>query len=341
MSNIELKNKYVIGTHVMFYEIEMFTNTFVDGIINTLSIIKNKDNVILDLCFNISDYFEKIDTNKISSKDLFDKFLNGVNRLREENINVKESYKTRNDDVYNIADYRRDLNYNYCKKANFILWGETDSFFPKETFSVIESLDLYTKENNINRYILSFAERKMWDNSWKDTEHIDFENIKFIDDEKAYLNENYAKSLITIDKMNEINSKTKDYDIRYISYPKIDGSCLVISSELIKSGVNIPHALLCSGEDSSFGEIAKLICKDKFYQFICKNILKVHARRHPLKRLYIKNEDNPFGFCGDQKGEWWKILQNYSKTNLHNLIDSQERFYTFDDVFNKIKNYHE
>ena len=44
--------------------------------------------------------------------------------------------------------------------------------------------------------------------------------------------------------MNEINSKIEDFDFRYIHYPKIDGSCLVISSDLIKFGVNIHLCLI-------------------------------------------------------------------------------------------------
>jgi hypothetical protein len=251
--------------------------------------------------------------------------------------NVGVYIKGNSDDIYNIADYRRDLNYKYCKKVDFVLWGETDSFFPKEAFNLIETLSVAASKNGINRYIMSFAERKMWDSSWSATEHVDYEKLTLNESEMSPDNENFAKSLISIEKMNEINSKTIEYDIRTIDNPKIDGSCLVISSELIRSGANIPHALLCSGEDSSFGTMAKLICGDKFIQFVCKNILKVHARRHPQKRMYIKDEDNPRGFCGKEKGEWWSVLQTMSKANLNVLLNSQEKFYTFKDVFDKLK----
>ena len=49
---IKLNNKYVIGTHVMFFEIEMYKD-FIDGLINLLETVENKDNVIIDLCFNL------------------------------------------------------------------------------------------------------------------------------------------------------------------------------------------------------------------------------------------------------------------------------------------------
>ena len=54
---ITLKNKYVIGTHVMFFEIEMFKD-FVDGMINLLETVENKENVVVDLCFNLSQKLE-------------------------------------------------------------------------------------------------------------------------------------------------------------------------------------------------------------------------------------------------------------------------------------------
>jgi hypothetical protein len=335
---MKLQNKYAIGTHVMFYEIEMYPD-FINGLINLLEAVENKENVYLDFCFNTSEYFEKIDKNKISLDNLFIKFNSGIEKLKALGYNnIKTDIKNINDEIYNIADYRRDFNNNYCKKVDFLMWGETDSFFPKESFKVLESLKNYTDKNNFHRYILSWSERKMWDESWKVTEHVDYENIIFVDTPDQVDNENYAKSPLSIEKMNLINSKTVDIDIRVTNEPKIDGSCLVISSDLIKCGVNIPHSLLCSGDDSSLGVIAKQLLGDKFIQIVVKNILKVHARRHPKKRMYILNENNPRGFCGKEKGDWWKILQDYSKSNLNILLNNQNKFYTFDDVFDKIKN---
>lgn len=331
-----IKNKYAIGTHITFYEIEMFED-FINGLINLLDQVQNKENIFLDFCFNISEFFEKIDTNKIHLDILNQKFNIGIEKIKSLGyINIKCITKTNNDEIYNIADYRRDFNYNYCKKVDFLMWGETDSFFPRESFKVLESLKDYTNNNNIHKYILSWSERKMWDESWKVTEHVDFENIPFFDTPEQVDNENYAKSALSIEKMNLINSKTTELDVRIINYPKIDGSCLVISSDLVKSGVNIPHSLLLYGDDSSIGTIAKQIMGDKFIQFTVKNVLKVHARRHPKKRMYILNENNPRGFCGDKKGKWSNVLDHHSKFNLNNLINSQNKFFTFKDVLDTI-----
>lgn len=332
-----LKNKYIVGVHVMFYEIEMLPE-YIDACIGMAGDIDNKENITYHFTWNESEYFEKIDTSVISKEDLINKFLNQVKRLTDIGINTIVEIKDNNSPVYNIADYRRDLNYIYCTKFDFVLWGETDSLWPKESFEIIEQVNDYSLQNNINKYVLFFSERKMWDAGWKVIEHTDFTNTEFIDDEDWPIN-NLAssKSYMTLQQMYEINNKSKELDIRILKDPKFDGSCLVIKSDLIKSGVNIPQSLLCSGEDTSFADIAKLLLGEQFIQFVVKNILRVHNRRHPKKRLYILNENNPRGFCGkNDKGDWWQVLQMMSKQNLSTLR-YQSPIYTMNDVFKKIK----
>ena len=335
---LELKNTYGIGVLVMFYEIDMFEE-YIDGCIQASNEVNNKENLHFDFCFNISQYFEVVDTDKIFIEELNEKFEHQMDRLRENGIhNINVDIKDDSHPVYNIASYRRDLNYNYCDKVDFVLWGETDSLWPKETFQSIESVSHYASEQNINRYILTFAYRKMWDDSWKPLEHVDMTDLPFVGGEEWNLNAPESpKSYMTLETMNDINSKAEELDIRVINYPKFDGSCLVLSSDLIKSGVNIPHALLCSGEDTSIAVMAKTICGDSYVQFIVKNILRVHNRRHPRKRHYISNEDNPMGWCDERKGDWWDILMNRSKENLSKLMFSQDKFITFDDIFEEIK----
>ena len=142
----------------MFFEIEMFKD-FIDGMVNLVETVENKENVTVDLCFNLSEKLEKIDTEKIDKDELKSKFLSGVATLRSY---VKVNYRIYEDDeFYYHADYRRDLNYNYCKKVDYVMWGETDSFFPREAFHVIETLSEYTNKENIHKYLLSFSDRKM------------------------------------------------------------------------------------------------------------------------------------------------------------------------------------
>ena len=124
-----------------------------------------------------------------------------------------------------------------------------------------------------------------------------------------------------------------------ITTPKFDGSCLVISSNLIKSGVQIPHAITHCAEDTSLAEMAKLIMGNMYRQFCITNILRVHNRRHPKKRLYVKNENNPMGFNGEAKGEWWNVLSNSSKHNLSILLRNQKSFISIDDILQQISNH--
>ena len=334
---MKLKNKYIIGVHVMFYEIEMFPE-YVDACIGMMAGIENPENVTFHFTWNVSEYFERIDTELISREELDNKFYSQVSRLVTKTgaCNIIET-KDNTANVYNIADYRRDLNYNYCTENDFVLWGETDSLWPRETLPIIEQVDEYSLQQKINKYVLFFSERKMWDPSWAVVEHNDFTNVQFIDNNDWALNNPASsKSYMTLGQMYTINDKAEEIDIRILTEPKFDGSCLVIKSDLIKSGVNIPHALLCSGEDTSFADMAKLLLGNQFRQYVIKNILRVHNRRHPKKRLYILNESNPRGFCGLEKGNWWVILEKMSKENLATLR-YQHNVYTMNDVFNKIK----
>ena len=289
----KLNKKYVIGTHIMWFEIEMYKD-FIDGLVNLLETVENKENVTIDLCLNLSQHLETIDTNQITEDKIIDKFNNGVSRIRELGYVVK-TMQVEQDEFYFHTDYRRDLNYNYCKKVDYVMWGETDSFFPREAFEAIETLSKYTDEQNIHRYLLSFADRKMWDASWDALVHNDYINHTFVDDDKQHLNENQAKSPLSIEKMNSINSKAIEFTFHCINQPKISGACLVLSADLIKFGVNIPSCMLYN-DDHGLSIMAQKLCGNNYKQFVCKNLLHVHARRHPKKRLYVLGEDNPNSF---------------------------------------------
>jgi hypothetical protein len=334
---MKLKNKYIVGVHVMFYEIEMLTE-YIDACIGMLRDVENKENITFHFTWNTSEYFEQIDTAVISIQELNNRFYQQVDRI--ERIGCKLIVDIKNNDmpVYNVADYRRDLNYNYCTQFDFVLWGETDSLWPRETLEIIEQIETYAQSQNVNKYVLFFSERKMWDTSWKVIEHNDFTDITYIDDD-IWPIENMAssKSYMALEQMYEINDKADELDVSILNVPKFDGSCLVIKSDLIKSGVNIPHSLLISGDDTSFAESAKILMGDQFIQFVIKNILRVHNRRHPKKRCYILNENNSRGFCGNAKGRWWNIIDKMSKHNL-NTLHAQTNVYTMNDVFAEINN---
>ena len=39
--------------------------------------------------------------------------------------------------VYTIADYRRDFNDKYCTEVDVLMWGESDALYSKTDFSNI------------------------------------------------------------------------------------------------------------------------------------------------------------------------------------------------------------
>ena len=325
---VNLSKTYVIGTHVMWFEIEMYAD-FIDGMVNLLETVDNTENVTIDLCFNMLQHFEEVDYDKIKKHELVIKFKKGVAILESMGFIVNQEIKD-GDEFYFHADYRRDLNYNYCKKVDYVMWGETDSFFPREAFQVVETLSKYTDEQNIHRYLLSFSDRKMWDASWDALVHNDYVNLEFVDDDEGHLNPNQAKSPMSIEKMNEINSKAEEFDFSYIQYPKISGACLVLSSDLIKSGVNIPPCLLYN-DDEGLSIMSHKLLGDKYIQFVVKNVLHVHARRHPQKRMYVKGEDNPYSFIGDKNDNFQKFL-SMSKQNIKTLVTEQGKFKEYNDL---------
>jgi hypothetical protein len=324
-----LKYKYSIGTHVMFYEIEMFKD-FISGLINLMESVDNKENVYIDFAFNLSQFFETIDVSKITKAELTSVFETQIDRLNGFVDKSKLSVRIIDNDneFYTQTDYRREYNSKFCKWVDFVMWGETDSFFPKQTFACLDILGDYSREVGVNRFVACFADRKMWDDSWDATVHPKFLNHKFI--ESDYENKNQAKSTLSIEEMNAINSEIKELDLTHINYPKIDGSCLVLSSDFIRAGINIPPCFI-HNDDESLSLIAKKMLGEQYCQFIFKNVLKVHARRHPKKRMYILNEDNPNGFCNDKKGAWWKRFIQMSQHNVSILIGTQGKFFTFED----------
>tara|TARA_R110000822_G_scaffold128195_2_gene263884 strand:- start:3790 stop:4809 length:1020 start_codon:yes stop_codon:yes gene_type:complete len=334
---MKLKNKYVIGCLVMFYEIEM-VEEYIESLSRLMYGVENTENVIFHFCINTQEYLENIDTDKISEKAILEKFYELIKKLHDQKFEVVVDHMSNRDNFHNIAQYRRDLNYHFCEKVDFVIWGETDSMLPTETLDVIETVSEYAKSQDIHRYVLNFAYRKNWDASWDAVTHTMYEDVKYVDDPQWTLNnEASSKSYMSMKRMIEINSQCSEYDIRVLTEPKFDGSCAVISSDLIKSGVNIPHALTHCAEDTSFGEMAKIIMGDQYKQFCIKNILRVHNRRHPRKRMYILGEDNPHGLAGKAKGDWWDILEKTSKYNLSILRKSQQHFIPLEVIISEIQ----
>ena len=54
------------------------------------------------------------------------------------------------DEIYTIANYRRDFNDKYCTEVDVLMWGETDSLIPHSSFQILDMLH----DNNINQNII-------------------------------------------------------------------------------------------------------------------------------------------------------------------------------------------
>jgi hypothetical protein len=325
-----LKNKYAIGTHIMFYEIDMIDD-FVNSCIIALGNVDNKTNVVFDFCLNMSQYFESYDTPN-RKEYVIDKW-NEVIKPLEELTTVNTTFYT--DDVvpYTLSFYRRDFNTNYCQDTDYLIWGESDCLIPKETFDCLETLKEYTNSENVHRFITTFAMRKMWDPTWDALVHQDFISKPYYEmdtPEEIKLATTSPWSIrYTMDQeeMEEINGKVSEYDIKMLTYPKFDGSCLVISSDLVMAGVNIPPAVYINGDDTSFMNMCDKIIGKQYKQYVFKNIMKVHNRNHPRKRRYIKGEDESKITHYKRKDQtWYQKFNDISKGNLGVLFNSQNRF---------------
>ena len=322
---MKLNNKYIIGCHVMFYEIDM-VEEYLDSVHLALQDIENKENVKVEMMWNLSQYFEECE----SGEKLFE-IKQRINDL-ENKYGFYSLFYEQNDKPYTMADYRRELN-NQCNECDYVIWGESDCLMPRQMFGVLEQLKEYANQQGIHRYITTFGIRKMWDESWRVLEHPEFTNKPYYDMDteedkrKAESSPWSIRYTMSQEEMDEVNSKTEDLDVQIIEYPKFDGSGLIISSDLLRTGANIPPAVYMNGDDSSFLDSCRLHMGEQYKQFVIKNILKVHNRNHPNKRHYVKDEDQSKNthFKRATKN-WYKEFNNVSKGNLNKLYYSQEPF---------------
>jgi|TARA_B100000315_G_C14594505_1_gene597939 hypothetical protein len=325
---MKLKNKYVIGTHVMFYEIDMIEE-FIESCANALDGIDNPENVTFDFCLNLSQYFEKFDTDT-RRVEIISKWHEIINTLDEIGVEVDTDYYENDDKPYCIGDYRRDLNSKYCMDNDFVIWGESDCLLPRELFVCLEEVSRYAESQNINKYITTFGVRKMWDDSWAMLQHPKFDDATYHEMHHDTWQDDPSSIWYTMSKeeMYEINDESEDIELITLNSPRFDGSGLVISTDLIKNGCNVPHGVWSCGEDTAFQNIVKRIMGSAYTQFVVRNILKVHNRNHPKKREYVKGEENMKTNKEKRKSnERWMKNHETCQYNLDNVLgQNQNKF---------------
>ena len=70
-------------------------------------------------------------------------------------------------------------------------------------------------------------------------------------------------------------------------------------------------------------------------QYVIKNILLVHNRNHPKKRMYV---DGELGGTMNEKrrsNDWYVKANKMSEQNCYNITNPNYRSYTWGDVFDE------
>ena len=315
----KLNNKFAIGCLVQWYEIEI-VEEYIESLRKSLDSIENKENIIVDFKLVINQDLEKIDESQMTMDEIITRFEKMIKGFE---LDVTEKLVT-------IADYRRWFNDYYCEKVDVLMWGETDSILPKQTFEVLDNLHTQAKETT-PKYVSFFGICKMWDESWKILEHPDFTDKPFI--ENDYDNWWSLKYTMSADEMYKINEKVEELDVRTLNQFKFNGCGLVISSDVIKAGVNIPRSVFFVHEDTAFQHMMIRLFGNSIPQYVIKNVLLVHNRNHPKKRMYIEGERKDGTMNEKRRSNDWYIKANkMCEHNAYNLFN-QEKTYTWKDVF--------
>ena len=312
-----MKTKFAIGCLVQWYECDII-GEYVDSLKDA---IKEYDGeVIVDFSIITNEHLEKA----ISDEQRQNCLKKIIKICNIGNIRYQSNLCT-------IADYRRKFNDKYCNEVDVLMWGESDALIPQQTFTVLDSLHQQVK-NQTPKYLGFFGGCKMWDKSGKNLEHPDFTDKPFIEgDTKNWWSLRYTMSK---KEMDIINNKTDELDVKVLPQHKFNGCGLVISSEVIKAGVNIPKSVFFVHEDTAFMHMTNKVLGN-IPQYVIKNILLVHNRKHPQKRKYILGEDPELGMQTrrEQCNDWYLTAHQMSESNCYNLFNPNYKSFTWEDVY--------
>jgi len=322
---LKINNTFAIGCLVQWYEIEMI-GEYIESLKQSLNQIDNPENILIDFTMTTNQKLEKI-SGEISMDDIEERF---TKLMFNNNVNYRIT-----DELVTIADYRRKFNDEYCDKVDVLVWGESDSLLPKQIFQILDNLHNGVSINT-PKYITFFGMCKMWDESWKLLEHPEFTDKPFYDSPEEFKPDEHWWSLrytMSIDEMNRFNDKVEDLDVKVLDQHKFNGCGLVISSEVIKSGVNIPKSVFFVHEDTSFMMIMQKVL-GMIPQYVIKNVLLVHNRNHPKKRMYVRGERID-GTMNEKRrsNDWYVKANKMSEENCYNIYNPNYKSYTWEDVW--------
>jgi hypothetical protein len=319
------KTKFAIGCFVQWYEIDIIQE-YVDSLADAIRAYDGPIDV--DMTLSMGQWLEKTTLTEeemnVLELRVYDMF-HELQRIRDGVL----VHIRRDVSKYSIADYRRDFNNMFCVHADVLVWGESDMLVPKQMFTVLDMLHQQQKDVT-PKYLATFGICKMWDESWKTLEHTEFTDKPFIPND--YDNWWSLKYTMNREEMNRFNDDINDIDLRIINPHKFNGCGLVISSEVIKSGVNIPKSVFFVHEDTAFMMmIQKLLGNIPQYHF--KNILVVHNRNHPNKRNYIYGETGDTLNQKRRSNDWYVKANKFSEENCYNMFNPNYKSKTWNDVW--------
>lgn len=318
---------FAIGCLVQWYEVKIIK----EYISSIKSAIDNygKDKVIIDFAIIQGQQLEKFDGDDEEFDELIYELMRPITDLFDNDYKV--DWKCYTNEIYSIADYRREFNDRYCEQTDILIWGESDMLAPKQMFIVLDHLHQQVKDQT-PKYLSFFGGCKMWDTSWELLEHPLFTDKPFIEGDTT----NWWSLRYTMSEkeMDDINDQTESPEVIILPQHKFNGCGLVISSEVIKAGANIPKGMFFVHEDT-----AMMFTTNKLLgnipQYVIRNILLVHNRKHHSKRYKVKGEvgidPTNTGLLREQHN-WYKRAYNASSENLANLFNPNYKFKTWKDV---------
>lgn len=319
---MENKTTFAIGCLVQWYEIDI-VEEYVSSLKDAVELY-GAENVTVDVTVVMNEDLEKTNLSDADfwmlEERIYDIFLNhlGIN-----NYTIRSTNQ-----IHTIADYRREFNIRYCNDVDVLVWGEMDMLVPKQAFDVLDKLH-QSVGNQTPKYLATFGICKMWDASWAPLEHTEFTTKPFI--ENDYDNWWSLKYTMNKDEMNAFNDKVDELDVRVIQPHKFNGCGLVISSEVIKAGVNIPSSVFFVHEDTSFMLMTQKIL-GQIPQYHFKNILVVHNRNHPNKRNYVLGESGSTLNQKRRSNDWYVKANKFSEENCYNIFNTNYKSKTWKDV---------
>jgi hypothetical protein len=319
--------KFAIGCLVQWYEVDIISE-YISSIKSAISNY-DKTKVLVDFTIIMGQQLEKFDGDRNDFLSVYHDIIKQVNSFNNEGFNVDVKYIDKY--IYTIADYRRDFNERYCQEVDVLVWGESDMLAPKQMFVILDSLHQQVS-NQTPKYLSFFGGCKMWDDSWKLLEHPKFTDKPFIEGDT----ENWWSLRYTMSEaeMDSINQETESPEVIVLPQHKFNGCGLVISSEVIKSGANIPKGMFFVHEDTAFMMMTQRLLGN-IPQYVIRNILLVHNRKHHSKRKNVLGEagidPRNTGLLREQH-DWYKRAYQASSQNLANLFNPSYKFKGWKDV---------